>query len=140
MKTITYLNEEITIEKAKQIILEKVKEPELLELLKLVLVPKTTAKGPRQDSKQTLFKNMLLEGPVSEDKLWDLWKWGRHEALSVAWYWRQEKVEPSERLWVWFNLETRCYEVIGQGPEVPEYYQKKKEKKANKEIQEVEEV
>ena len=132
MKKIIINDEEYTLNEAKKAVLAQAAELDLPEDFCQLLneVVKVPIAKKRPESKQSQFRKLFEENDkVSEDELWEKFRWGNHEVLSAAWYLRKEKNTKPEDF-IWIKAEkidgNKFYVVKGRGPEMPEGYDKKK--------------
>jgi hypothetical protein len=88
--------------------------------------------GRKVESKTSVFRARLIEaGSLTEDDIWNEFKWGKHEVLSVCWGFRK-KGAPEDFVYVAFNRDENSvgtYSVVGTGAEAPEGYETRNKKK-----------
>lgn len=109
------------------------------ELLKKA---KKGQRGPKEDSKQTLFRKALLEAEdnqISEDEAWLKFKFGRHEALTACRNLHTRVAEGEDPIYAQDVVVdgVTYYKILGIGEMPPEYKIRRKRKgKGSEEVTE----
>lgn len=112
-------------------------------LVQAIVKVSTRFAGRKVESKTSTFRAKLVEaGSLTEDEIWNDFKWGKHEVLSVCWGFRK-KGNPEDFIYIAFirvneknkedypsfELGTGIYSVVGTGAEAPEGYETRNKKK-----------
>lgn len=140
-KTILVNGKEMTMAEVKKEILAQLPavtdDAEFIALINAVI--KVSEGGTRKStgSKTQIFRDMIVEkGSLTEDEIWNLFKWGKHETLSTAWGFRK-KGNPEDFVYIAFNRSADgvgTYSVVGTGPTPPAGYEKKAKAKDDEEF------
>ena len=136
-KTITVNGMEMTQAEIKKAILAQLptitKDEEFIALVNAVIKVSEGVGRKSVNSKTQVFRDMMIEkGSMTEDEIWNLFKWGKHETLSTAWGFRK-KGNPEDYVYIAFNRSedgVGTYSVVGTGPVAPEGYAQKSKAKS----------